>query len=320
MTDPDQLNLIVTFNAVAEQLSFAKAAVELNVMPSTISRQIARLEDNLGVRLFDRTTRHVALTEAGRLYHAQCLRIIESLNEADAMMASFNSEPRGLLRISLPVALGRLYISSALNDFLGIHKEVQIQADFSDRFVNLIDEGYDMAVRIGNLSDSGIVARRVADNPRILVATPEYVDRHGSPSTPNDLFAHQCLCFSHYSGLGTVWRFRRGERMETVTVSGRFVSDSSDAVYEAALKGLGIALLATYVCHSDVSAGKLFRLMPDWTSHPESGIYIVYPSQRYLSPKVRALAEFLFKRLRKEEWGEQDLPRFARTRGNGGRS
>jgi DNA-binding transcriptional LysR family regulator len=300
--DVERLNLIASFVSVAEHLSFIAAANVIGTSPSTISRKVSRLEDALGVRLFERTTRRVALTEAGRLYHRHCVQIFNHLADADAMIASLNSEPTGLLRVSFPVAFGRLQLSEIISEFLDAYPKVKVEANYTDRFVDLIEESYDAVVRIGSLPDSTLVARKIASNRRLVVAAPSYLARFGTPREPIDLASHHCLSFSHYSAAGGIWRFKRDARVDEVKVSGEFKSDSSEAIYETALRGRGIGLVASYLCYDSIEKGDLVLLLPDWTRVPEAGVYVAYSSSKYLAPKVRVFSDFLVQRLKSVPW------------------
>src|ERR1700730_2242384 len=194
--DVERLNLIASFVSVAEHLSFIAAANVIGTSPSTVSRKVSRLEDALGLRLFERTTRRVALTEAGRLYHAQCVQIFNHLADADAMIASLNSEPGGLLRVSFPVAFGRLQLSEIIGEFLDAYPKVKVEANYTDRFVDLIEESYDAVVRVGTLPDAPLIPRKIAENRGLVVASPAYLERYGVPYAPADLASHHCLSFS----------------------------------------------------------------------------------------------------------------------------
>jgi DNA-binding transcriptional LysR family regulator len=300
--DADRLNLIASFVSVAEHLSFIAAANVIGTSPSTVSRKVSRLEDALGLRLFERTTRRVALTEAGRLYHAQCVQIFNHLADADAMVASLNSEPNGLLRVSFPVAFGRLKLSEIISEFLDAYPKVKVEANYTDRFVDLIEESYDAVVRIGSLPDSTLIARKISDNRRLVVASAAYLERHGIPHEPADLESHQCLSYSHYSASGGVWRFKLDDRIEEVKVSGEFRSDNSEAIYETALRGRGIGLVASYLCYDSIENGDLVHLLPEWTSVPEAGVYVAYSSSKHLAPKVRVFSDFLVQKLKNVPW------------------
>lgn len=300
--EPDRLRLLMTFAAVAEKLSFVEAAARFNAAPSSISRQITRLEASLGVALFTRTTRRVSLTEPGQYYYDECLALFEKIAEMDSMISTFVTEPRGTLRISAPVTFGRLYMARALNEFQALYEKVTIDAVFDDRFVDLVAGGFDLVIRTGTLPDSSLMARRIAANRRIVVASPRYVAHHGVPRVPHDLQQHNCLRYSHYAGGGGLWSFESGPEKVTVEVGGRYISNNSDIVREAALDGRGIALLAAYMATADVREGRLVQLLPNWASAPDTGIYVVYPATKQMLPKVRAFIKFLETRFSRQEW------------------
>lgn len=300
--EPDRINLLITFVAVAERLSFAEAAADLNLVPSSVSRQIAKLESSLGISLFTRTTRRVALTEPGRLYFEECLDLLDKIEEMDQTMSAFVSEPHGTLNISAPIAFGRLFINRAIDDFQSLHEKLTVNASFTDDYVDLIAGGYDLVIRTGSLPDSSLIARRIATNRRRVVASPRYVANHGVPAKPEDLATHNCVLYTHYNSRGSTWSFSVGDRKEVVDVTGDYRTNSSDAVHQAALDGRGIALLADYLIHEDVQAGRLVQLLPNWESYPEAGIYVVYPPTKQLLPKVRAFIRFLESRFSRERW------------------
>jgi DNA-binding transcriptional LysR family regulator len=300
--DIERIHLVAAFAIVAEKLNFAQAASTVGVSASTLSRKVARLEALLGLRLFERTTRTVVLTEIGQLYFEQCRDILLRLNEADSMVSSYNTEPQGLLRVSFPVAFGRLQLPDILAGFIEKYPKVQIEANYTDRFVNLIEEGYNAVVRIGSLSDSSLIVRKIANNRRALVASPTYLAQHGIPQGPADLTRHHCLCYSHYARSGSMWSFRRGDTAQDVPVAGEFRSDSSDAIYEAALRGTGIAIVARYICSNNIADGSLVQILPDWNVVPESSVYIAYASNKHMVPKTRVFSDFLVEKLRDVQW------------------
>ncbi|MXN17896.1 LysR family transcriptional regulator [Pseudooceanicola sp. GBMRC 2024] len=297
-TEIERIHLIAAFVLVADSLSFARAAEVARVSSSTLSRKVSKLEDLLGLRLLERTTRKVVFTELGEIYYQQCREVLDRLRETDEMIASYKSEPQGLLRVSFPVAFGRLELSDILADFISIYPKVKVEANYTDRFVDILEEGYNAVVRIGALPDSSLVARKIGRNRKLLVASPAYLARRGRPETPQDLAAHDCLCFSRYARSGTTWQFHRNEVVETVRVAGDFRSDSSEAISQAAQHGAGIAIVAAYLCREAVEAGRLVPLLEDWTVWPESNVYICYPSNRHLLPKTRVFSDFLVQRLR----------------------
>lgn len=299
-THSDRLNQIASFVGVAEKSSFSDAAAEAGTNASTLSRRISKLEAALGVRLLNRTTRQVSLTEPGRLYYQECQHILESVAAADAMVSAFGSEPIGRLRISAPVAFGRLYLAKTATKFLSKHTNVHIELNLTDRVVDLIAEEYDLAIRIGQMRESGLVARKLTENRRVLVAAPSYLKAFGVPRSPADLTAHNCIQFLNYSMRN--WEFSRGSEVQQIAVGGNFSSDSSDTVYGALLAGCGIGLLAEYMCHPQLKKGELVQILPDWCPASASSIYAVFPSSRHLAQKVRTFIDLLASDLRGQEW------------------
>jgi DNA-binding transcriptional LysR family regulator len=300
--DANRFAQITAFVAVAEHKSFAVAAEALNLKPSSVSRQVSKLEDALGVRLFARTTRRIALTEAGLQYYHDCCSVLARLSEADATVSSLNAQPRGLLRITAPVAFGRLHLTPVLATLLARNPELTAEINYSDRYVDLVGERYDVAIRIGNLSKSGLIARKIASNRRLVVASPSYIRQHGEPHSPPDLASHNCLRFTHYSSSGGVWQFVRANRPEYVQVSGNLVSDNSETIYQAAVAGTGIAVVAGYLASDAIIKKQLIPLMTDWVTVPEAAIYAIYPNAQHLPPKVRAFIDALVEKFATVNW------------------
>ena len=296
--DIERLALAATFVAVADQLSFAKAAVLTGISTSTLSRKIAKLEDSLGFKLFARNTRRVALTEIGQIYYHRCKEALASIDDTDEMIASTHGDPRGLLRISLPVAFGRIVMPDILNDFVNHYPRVQVEVAYTDRFVDLIEEGFNAVIRIGNLPDSTLIARKIGSNTRRLVVSPRYIARNGAPQSPGELGQHNCLCFRHHSHYRTLWNFKNGDKSDAVAVKGSFSSDNSEALNEAILRGMGIGIIADYICRNHIQKGDLVNLLPEWTLVPETQIYIVYGSSKYLPPKTRAFINHVVEPMR----------------------
>lgn len=294
--DDERLGLIVAFMAVVDTGSFAAAAERLRQTPSTISRKVLRLEERLGVRLMNRTTRSSALTEAGIVYLRYCRSVSELLGAAEAEVASLSRSPQGLVKLTVPVAFGQRHITPLLSEFLTIYPRIEIEASFDDRFVDMVSENYDLSIRIGNLPDSSLVARKLTSNRRLLVASPAYLERFGAPTTPADLAHHDCIRYLLYRSSGNIWKFRRQGRSreeQSVNVVGSFRCDNSEAVNTFAVAGLGIGIVADYICYSSLERGELVQLLPEWQVVPESGIYACWPSTRMLMPKVRYLIDFL---------------------------
>lgn len=300
--EEDRLGMIEAFMAVAQNMSFIKAAERMSKTPSAMSRKVHRLEKTLGVRLLNRTTRRVSLTEAGELYFSSSRELLQGLAEADSLVMSLNATPRGLLRVSAPEAFGRLHIVRAIAGFMKANSGIKVDLNLSDAYVDLVADQYDVAIRIGVLPESRLISRRLASNQRLLVASPDYVARHGLPRSPADLAGHKCLIFSRYPHFGAQWSFESGERYETVTVEGPLRTDSSTAAFEAAEHGLGIGLVARYLCNDALVAGRLVRLLPEWSATPEAGIHVVFSTKKHLPLKTRVFVDFLIDHFRDAPW------------------
>jgi len=288
----DRLGTMEAFVAVVETGSFSAAAQRLRSSKSLVSRQVAALEGELGARLFHRTTRSLALTEEGRGYHAQVVRILEDIAEANAAVSNLQTAPRGRLRINAPMSFGYLHLAPAVPDFLALYPEVEIDLTMNDRYVDLVEEGVDLAVRLGRLGDSSLIARKLAPIRRVVCGSPDYFKKHGVPQTPEDLKQHVCLCYSNLA-VADEWRFLRPDGSAwPVEVSGRLRADNGDALREAALKGLGLVYLPSFIIGRDLQAATLVSVLTEYTPQ-DGGLYAVYPHARHLSPKVRAFIDFL---------------------------
>lgn len=302
----DSLNAMEIFVRVVQAGSFSAAARGMELTPSAVSKQIGRLEDRLGARLLNRTTRQLSLTEVGRGYFARASRIITDVAEAEQSVADQHGAPRGLLRVSLPFAFGQLHIVPEIPAFLERYPEVRIELTFNDRFVNLVEEGQDVAIRIGELSDSSLIARRLAANRRLVCGAPRYLETFGRPATPEALTEHNCLVYS-YRAPRHEWPFERegGER-QVVQVGGNLETNTAEALYDMALSGVGLALLPLWYVGRDLDQGRLVEVLSDYHV-PDNAIYAVYPPGRHLSPKVRAFVDMLAERFDGREcWYKKD--------------
>lgn len=300
----DRLAAIEAFVAVAECGSFSQAAERLHASKSVVSRQIGALEAELGARLLHRTTRALTLTEAGRSYLERATRILADLAEANASVGQLQAAPRGRLRVNAPMSFGFLHLAPALPDFLARYPDVAVELTMNDRFVDLVDEGFDVAVRIGKLDDSSLVARKLAPMRRTVCAAPAYLEERGTPTSPDDLKAHECLCYT-YLGLSQEWRFVRPDgRPWPVEVHGRLHANNGDALRAAALRGFGIAVLPSFLVGGDVRSGALVSLLGPFLPQ-DSAVYAVYPHARHLSPKVRAFIDFVAERFGPEPYWDR---------------
>ena len=291
----DRLAAIEAFVRVAECGSFSQAAQRLHSSKSVVSRQVGALEAELGARLIHRTTRALTLTEPGRSYFERASRILADLAEANASVGRLQSAPRGRLRVNAPMSFGFLHLAPALPDFLDRYGDVELELIMNDRFVDLVEEGFDVAVRIGKLEDSSLVARRLAPMRRTVCAAPAYLQKRGVPNSPEDLKSHECLCYSNL-GMTQEWRFVRPDgRPWPIEVHGRLHANNGDALRAAALHGFGLAVLPSFLTGRDIQSGALVSVLEPFMPQ-DSAVYAVYPHARHLSPKVRAFVDFLAER------------------------
>ena len=288
----DRLANMEAFVRVAETKSFSEAARRLRSSKSLVSRQVAALEAELGVRLFHRTTRSLSLTEEGRGYHEQVARILTEIEEANLSVSKSQEAPRGRLRVSAPMSFGILHIGPAIRDFLAQYPEVELNLSLNDRYVDVVDEGFDLAIRVGRLSDSSLISRRLGQYRMMLCASPAYLKNHPAPTDPDDIKQHACLCYSTNS-LVPEWTFVRPDgKPWPVQIKGPLHANNGDVLHAAALQGLGLVYLPSFIVGPDVQASALVSLLPD-SVPTDTAIHAVYPHSRHLSPKVRALIDFL---------------------------
>jgi len=298
----DISNLMVLFVRAVEGGSFSAAARELDLSPSAVSRQIAALEDHLGVRLLNRSSRRVTLTAEGRAFHERCLRIVAEIDEARAQMANMAGRVQGTLRVTATVAFAKAHLLPLFPEFLKAYPELALHLELTDRPVDLAEEDVDVAIRFTEqVEDGSLVARRLMPNRRVIVAAPSYLAQHGMPERPEDLLRHNCLRVYAVSSFND-WEFEDEEGSRVLEVQGNFEANSADAVYHAALAGLGIARLSLYLVRDDLEAGRLVRVLPRYT-HEKADILAVYPHRRNLSPRARAFVDFLAERLAGQEPG-----------------
>jgi DNA-binding transcriptional LysR family regulator len=289
-----ELDDIRAFVEVVEAGGFGRAARRLGVSKSIVSRRISRLEADLGARLLSRTTRGISPTEAGLEFKARSERILSDLDEARDAVAHRSGEIVGHLRVSVPVSFGLRHVAPVLADLAARHPKLAIEAAYSDRVVDLVAERFDAAIRLGTLKDSTLVARRIAPIHTVLVASPAYLARRGPPATPEDLTKHECLLYT-----GTPereqWRFRLGRRWISVRPEARFRADSGEALLEAAIAGLGITALPTFLASSALESGALEILLQDHAMS-EGGLHVVRPPGAHVPGKVRVLIDRLVER------------------------
>ncbi len=284
-----------TFCTVVDSGSFVKAADTLGLSKAAVSRYIAELETRLGVRLLHRTTRRLSLTDEGTVFDARCRELLSGIEEAEAEISSRSGEARGLLRVNVPVTFGILHLAPLWSGFHELHPQVRLDVELSDRVVDVVEEGYDLAIRIATLPSSSLISKRLAGTRVVLCASPAYLKQHGKPTHPADLAVHQLIGYSYWSG-GDTWTFAGPEGPVSVKIQPWMVSNNGDTCRALALAHQGIILQPSFLVGDDLAAGRLVELLPAYRSI-ELGIYAIYPTRKHVAPKVRALVNFLEQQL-----------------------
>lgn len=297
MLNLQQLN---SFLAVVRAGSFVAAADATGLSKAAVSRQVAELEGHLGVRLLHRTTRRLSLTEDGQRFHARASELIALMEELEAETVSSGGEAAGLLRINAPLTFGNLHLAPLWPRFTAAHPKVSLDITLNDRVVDLVEEGYDLAIRITNLPSSQLVSRRLASTRIVLCASPGYLAAHGNPTHPRELAGHQVISYSYWTG-GDDWRFTRDGTEVQVRVKPRIHTNSGDTCRAAALDGQGIILQPDFLVGPDLKQGTLVELMPEYRSI-ELGIHAVYASRKHLPMKTRRLVDFLVESFQQPSW------------------
>jgi DNA-binding transcriptional LysR family regulator len=287
----DRLNSMRIFVEVAKAAGFSAAANKIGLSRAQVSKSVMQLERHLDARLFNRTTRRISLTEVGKVYLERCIDILQDIDETEAMAGEQTQEPRGRLTLSAPTSFGVLHLRNAIPAYLRQHPQVQISLNLADRFIDVVDEGFDLVIRIAELQDSSLIARRLAPCRRLLCASPAYLDLHGTPQVPQDLAIHHCLVYSNELKPDT-WQLQGPKGIESVKVNGPICADNGDILRAAAVEGLGVTLLPTFIIGPDLEAGRLRQVLVDYCP-PAISIHAVFPSRRYLSAKVRSFVDFM---------------------------
>jgi len=290
----DTIDAMRTFAAVVKASSFTEAAERLGVSTKLASKYVGQLEDRLGVRLLNRTTRRISLTEIGAAYLEQCQSILDEFDNLEAAVQDKHMTPKGTLLISAPTTFGEMYLTSAITDFLKTQSEISVKLKLSDRYVDIVDEGFDLAIRVGKLDDSSLIAKRLAPARLVAYASPEYLKTAGEPNHPEQLVNHKCIIDTNFRD-GLHWAFQENGHPFSVKVSGSFHVNSALAARNAAITSAGIALSPTYVVGRDIARGKLTVVLSQFET-PKSGLYAVYPHNRHLATKIRVFVDFLSKR------------------------
>ncbi len=302
------LNEVVVFAEVVRAGSFTRAAKTLGMPKSTVSRKVARLEERLGARLLHRTTRRLRLTEVGASYFGRCELALSHLDEAEQLVAESQAAPRGVLRLTAPSDFGEAFLGGVIAAYLRLHEDTRVEVVLTERLVDLVAEGFDIAIRAGPLRDSALVSRRLAPARLILCASPAYLEARGVPETPEELSEHECVIFTNDARRRTTWSLspRRGPPV-LVPVRGSVAVNSFVLVREAALAGLGIGSLPAFVAARAVEEGRLARVL-EGLSPPASPLHALYPSTRHLPAKVRAFLDLLREQLNPPPWALDPRP------------
>jgi DNA-binding transcriptional LysR family regulator len=297
----DRFLALTAFVKVVETGSFARAAQRLDTSVSSVSRHVSELEAHLDARLLNRTTRRLSLTESGRAFHERCVQLLADLEEAEESASAATIRPRGKLRLTSAITFGARHLAPAIADFVTRFPAMHFDVELSDRAVDLVDEGFDVAVRIGSIGSQNLVGRKIGATRLICCAAPSYLARHGEPAAPEDLAAHACLTYE-YSSLGNVWPFRDAQgRERNVRVAGPIHANNGGFLDALAVEGTGVVYAPDFIVGPDVMAGKLTPILREFQP-PAASIYVVYPSRRHLSAKVRAFTDFLAIRFADEDW------------------
>lgn len=289
----ETLSRIEGFLEVAKQQSFAKAARKLGLTGPALSKQVQTLEEQLGVQLLHRTTRLVTLTEEGAMYQERARKAIEDLQEAARLVQDHKASPVGLLRINAPMSFGKRYLAQPLAAFAHTYPEVRLDVDFDDRNVDMLAEGYDVVIRIGALPDSSFIARKLAECPLILCATPYYCEKYGPITRPEELTSVPAITYTKH-GYHDEWRYiTQDAESGSVQLMRHFAANNAELMLEACLHHIGVAILPVFVASTYLQSGQLMQLLPDYTTYPPRNIYALFPEQRHLSTKTRLLIDWL---------------------------
>lgn len=276
------------FVRVANLHNISLAGAELGLSPAVASAYINKLEKSLGTRLIHRTTRHVSLTEDGQAFLPHAEDVLSSVEAAQAAVGLGNNSPVGTLRIAAPASFGRMHLMPKMKEFMQVYPNLRIDCRFSDNIVDLVEGGFDIAIRNAELKHSSLIARRLAPDQRILCAAPSYIQQSGEPQTPHELQLHQCLILANLDH----WQFESSEEVMTIKAKGNFRTDSGEAVRDACVQGLGISINSTWSAYEYLRTGELVQILKDYPLVSETAIWAVYPSSRQLAPKVRAFIDY----------------------------
>jgi DNA-binding transcriptional LysR family regulator len=290
----DKLASIRAFTKVVEHGSFSEAGRELRLSRSAVSKYVIDLEQDLGVQLLTRTTRKASATESGLAYYERCLSILADLDEADLIASRLQAEPRGVLRVNAPMSFGTLHLGRAVADFVEKYAELKVQLVLSDEFVDPVQEGFDVTMRIADLPSSALIARKIVAANRVVCAAPAYLERRGTPVHPNELRGHDCLTYGHLA-TGTQWKLTGPDGDHWIQIPWTLCANNAEILRDAAVQGRGIALLPTFIAGSDLRQGRLRTVLDEFKA-PELTVHALYAPTRHLSVKVRVFIDFLVER------------------------
>jgi DNA-binding transcriptional LysR family regulator len=291
----DILTCMKAFAAVVEAASFTRAGERLDMSKAMVSKYVGVLEDHLGTRLLNRTTRRLSLTESGQVYYERCLQIVADVAEAEQAAGQLTAIPRGTLKIAMPVSFGTIKIGPLITEYVRQYPEVKLDISLADRKVDLIEEGFDLAIRIGSLPESGLIARKLAVDRTAICAAPAYLKQHGRPQKPEDLRRHACLNYT-YASSGDEWYLKNDREEFVVPTGGPIKANNGDMLRLAALGGGGIIWQPRFIVEDDLRTGRLVEVLTNYST-VELGIYAIYPSRKHLSAKVRTFVDFLVEKL-----------------------
>jgi DNA-binding transcriptional LysR family regulator len=293
----DKLDAMRALVKVVSSGSYAEAARRLGVTRSAVSKGVMELEQALGARLLDRTTRRVTPTEAGLAYYERCVSILSQIEETESQVSRLHDEPKGILKVNAPMSFGMLYLGKAISDFMTRYGDLKVELNLTDRFIDPLEEGADVTLRIGALTDSSLIARRIAPARIILAASPGYIEKHGNPQTPAELVDHRCLSYGHTTSMQR-WHLTDKGKPVSVAIGACLSSNNGDVLRDAAVQGIGIANLPTFIVGQDVAAGRLQLVLPD-NRPADLSIHALYAPNRYLAAKTRVFIDFLVDRFGK---------------------
>jgi len=291
----DRLTALTVFRQVVAQGSFAAAGRRLGLSPAAVSKNVRELEAHLGVRLLNRTTRRMSLTEAGVIFYERVRRVVEEVEEARVAVSQLQATPRGTLRVSAPVSFGISHVAPVLPDFMRRYPELHVDISLTDHQVDLVDEGIDVAIRIGTLTDTSLIARRIREYDRVVAASPDYWRKHGMPKHPSDLSDHNCLTYAYFAS-GRTWHLNAPEGGEiAVRVGGSLNANNGEILLRAAEDGVGVIQSPSFICDQAIAEGRLIPALQEFGFEPV-GLHAVFPHARNLSTKVRVFVDFLVER------------------------